>query len=405
MNQPIFPITMPRWGIEMLRGTITVWHAALGQSVKKGDTLLDVETDKIVNSVESPVSGVLRAIVAEKGATADAGALIAVIADVSIPDEKVLDFVRNFTVGGAESKPDAGPAAATADPSASGASVSPIARRIAERLGIDISKVKGSGINGRVSKEDVEAHAAAYSGKEPGTASAGAASAAAANPAPTREKMSPTRATIAKRLLESTQGIPHYRLEVDADFSALFDLRASLDRGVVPISVNDFVIRAAALALMKHPALNAQLLGDEILTFGHADIGIAVVTEKGLITPILRRAETKTLQQIATEARELAHRARSGTLTREDTTDGSFTISNLGMFGVDRFDAIINPPQVAILAVAAAADRAVAREGKVAVRKIATLTLSADHRVVDGAGGAQFLANLRQLLESPQQLT
>jgi pyruvate dehydrogenase E2 component (dihydrolipoamide acetyltransferase) len=396
MNQAIVPITMPRWGIEMLRGTITVWHIAPGQSVNKGDALLDVETDKIVNSVEAPVSGVLRAIVAEKGATADAGALIAVIAGSSIPDEQVRDFIRDFADQGRGSRPGASPAAAMAQTPASGASISPIARRLAERLGIDISKVKGSGINGRVSKEDVEAYAAANSVT---------ASASPAEPAPIREKLSPTRAAIAKRLLESTQGIPHYRLEVDVDFSALFDHRASGDSGVESISINDFVIRAAALALMKHPALNANLLGDEILSFGHADIGIAVVTEKGLITPVLRRAETKTPAQIAKETRELANRARSGALTREDITGGSFTISNLGMFGVDRFDAIINPPQVAILAVAAAADRPVARDGKAAIRKIATLTLSADHRVVDGAAGAQFLASLRQLIESPQMLS
>ena len=150
--------------------------------------------------------------------------------------------------------------------------------------------------------------------------------------------------------------------------------------------------------------MNAQLVGDEILTFPHADIGIAVVAPKGLVTPILRRADTKPLAQIARESKQLAERARAGTLTREEITGGSFTISNLGMFGVDRFDAIINPPQVAILAVGAATDRVVARDGKVVVRKIVTLTMSADHRVIDGADGAQFLAALRALLEAPGTL-
>ena len=411
MNQPIFPITMPRWGIEMLRGTVVQWHVGPGQAVKKGDSLLDVETDKIVNSVEAPVAGVLRIIVTAKGDTAEAGALIAVIAAAAVSNEAVSAFVRDFRSG----KPQAPGAIATATGTPAG-SVSPIARRLAERLGIDIANVKGSGIQGRVSKEDVEAYAAAHTAGHTvvarPVASAGAAATAtatatetSAEPPASRETMTATRATIARRLLESTQGIPHYRLEIDVDFNALFELRATHDLASVRPSVNDFVVRATALALMKHPLLNAQLIGDELLKFPHADIGIAVVTDKGLVTPVLRRAELKAPAQIAIEIRELAQRARRGTLTREEISGGGFTISNLGMYGVDRFDAIINPPQVAILALAAAADRAVARDGMVVVRKVATLTLSADHRVIDGADGAQFLATLRQLIEAPHSLS
>ena len=404
MTPKIFPITMPKWGIEMQRGTITGWHVKPGSVVTKGDTLLDVETDKIVNAVEAPVSGTLRHIVAEDGATEDVGALIAVLAELSVPDAEVAAFVRDFKPVDASFEPndDVAPPAPP-PPSVSSAlpdgetRVSPIARRVAERLGIDISKVKGTGRNGRVSKEDVEAHAAAAGG-------AAAGGAAADDAAPKRTKMSPMRSAIARRLLESKQGIPHYRVAVDVAFAALIARRAELNQGGAGISVNDLLVRACAVVLMQHPALNAQLLGEEILEFAHADLCIAVATDNGLMTPIIRSAEAKTPAQIASELRDLGLRARAGTLLREEISGGTFTISNLGMFGIDRFDAIINPPQVAILAVGAAADRVVARQGAAVVTKVATLTLSVDHRAVDGAVASRFLAALRSAIESPHSL-
>ncbi len=409
MSQQIFPITMPKWGIEMQQGTITQWHAAPGQTVQKGDTLLDVETEKIVNSVEAPVSGVLRQILAEAGAVENVGALIAVFAEPSVSDEQINAFVREFKPPNTSFEPDSSPAAAgvaqtpapAAAPTEEGR-ISPIARRVAERLGIDISKVQGTGRNGRVSKEDVEAYAAkSGSGATP---QAGNAAVAAPSAAPVREKMSSMRATIAKRLLASTQEIPHYRLEVDVDFTALLEQRAALNASGGEVSVNDLLVRATAITLMAHKAVNAQLVGDEILKSAHADISIAIATENGLITPVVRGAELKTPAQIGTEVRDFAERARTNRLTREEISGGSFTISNLGMFGIDRFDAIINPPQVAILAVGAAADRVIVRNGRQLIAKTATLTLSADHRVVDGAVGAQFLGALRALLEQPTSL-
>ena len=415
MSQKIFPITMPKWGIEMQQGTITEWHAVPGGALAKGAPLLDVETEKIVNSVEAPVAGTLRRIVAETGSTEVVGALIAVFADAAVPDAEIDAFITGFKPADASfdhaDAPAVSAAAAPAlDAAAEGeARISPIARRIAERLGVDITQVKGTGRNGRVSKEDVEAYAASI-GVQAGAAPAAApvvaptAPTAAAGDGVVRERMTSMRATIARRLLESKQGIPHYRLAADVDLTALLARRAALRAAGTEVSVNDLLVRACALTLVKHPAVNAQLQGEEVHKFPHADIAVAVATDGGLVTPIVRSADTKSAAQIGAETGDLATRARSGKLTREEITGGTFTLSNLGMFGIDRFDAIINSPQVAILAVGAGADRVIARGGGVVVAKVATLTLSCDHRVVDGAIGAQFLQALRQTIESADAL-
>jgi pyruvate dehydrogenase E2 component (dihydrolipoamide acetyltransferase) len=416
MKQRIFPITMPKWGIEMTQGTITGWHAEPGQAVAKGATLLDVETEKIVNSVESPVSGTLRRILAEVGSTENVGALIAVFAAPDVPDAEVDAFVAGFKPADTSFEPDGGsstaetPAPAATPPSSepgdTAVKVSPIARRLAERLGIDITQVPGTGINGRVSKEDVEAYAARMqSGGQAPAAATTAVTAKADSPAPARERMTSMRATIAKRLLESKQSIPHYRLVVDVELTALNARRAALNAGGDgKVSVNDLIVRATALALVQHPMVNARLQGEEIAKYAQADVCVAVASDSGLVTPVVRGAEAKTVVQIAREVADLAERARSNKLTREEITGGTFTVSNLGMFGVDRFDAIINPPQVAILAVGAGKDRVVVRNGQPAVASVATLTLSCDHRVVDGATGAKFLATLKELLENPERL-
>jgi pyruvate dehydrogenase E2 component (dihydrolipoamide acetyltransferase) len=414
MSQRIFPITMPKWGIEMQQGTITQWHAAPGQTLAKGDTLLDVETEKIVNSVEAPVAGTLRRILADVGATESVGVLIAVFANADVADAEIDHFVSCFKPADTSFEPDAGasaastaasapsPAAPTAEATDGAGKVSPIARRLAEKFGIDVTQIKGTGSHGRVSKEDVEAYIAAMGGSaQPSTAAAAADTMAA----PMRERMTSMRATIARRLLESKQSIPHYRLAIDVDLTALLARRAATNAaGGTKVSVNDLLVRASALALAQHPAVNAQLQGDEVVKFPQADICVAVAADNGLVTPIVRSAETKSAAQIAAEVTDLAERARGGKLTREEITGGTFTVSNLGMFGVDRFDAIINPPQVAILAIGAATDRVVARNGQPAVARVATLTLSCDHRVVDGATGARFLATLRELVESATAL-
>jgi len=402
MPNSIRAVTMPKWGIEMTEGTIAGWRVRVGEPIERGAEILDVETEKIVNAVESPASGVLRRIVADAGETHAVGTLIGVIADAQISDAEIGRFIESFVGATVSFEPDAAQMPAE-NPGAVGAAtpdegrVSPIARRLAERLGVDLSKLTGTGRNGRISKEDVEAYAAR-------SATADSAPAVAA-PAMRRVPMTARRATIARRLLESKQSIPHFRLDVEVDFGPL--LRAKRERTVsqaARVTVNDFLLRAVALALVRHPDVNSQLDGDEIIQFENADIAIAVSAEAGLITPILRAVNLKPLAVIARESRELIDRARSGTLQRADIAGGSFTVSNLGMYGVRRFDAIINAPQVAILAVGAVAQRAVVQGGVLAAAEVATLTLSADHRVVDGAVGAAFLATLRQFLIEPQTL-
>lgn len=407
MSQRIFPITMPKWGIEMQRGTITGWHVTPGNLVEKGASLLDVETDKIVNAVEAPVSGYLRRVLAESGATEEVGALLAVLADLSISDSEIQAFVRDFkpvdaSFEGNDDKlvatmplhHDTAPAAPLADGESR---ISPIARRIAERLQVDLKKVTGTGRNGRVSKEDVEAYAA-------GSVSSGVAPSVIDTGAPRRVKLTAMRAAIGRRLLESTTGIPHYRLAVDVDFAELLSHKLALSESGTRVSVNDLVVRACALTLMQHPALNCHLVGDEILQFPHADICVAVATDTGLLTPVVRHADLKTSATISAEIKALGLRARAGTLTRDEISGGSFTVSNLGTTGIERFDAIINPPQVAILAVGATIDRAIARDGAVIVTPMATLTLSADHRVVDGAVAAKFLMALKAFIATPSDL-
>lgn len=470
MAAPISAITMPKWGIEMTEGTITGWRVGEGQRVERGAEILDVETEKIVNAVESPAGGVLRRILAVDGETRAVGALIGVIAEERTSDADIARFVESFVA--AVVSFDLNAAAPAAEPNVaepklaqpapaqsaamatealateemtttrvsaatamSGATesasdeahVSPIARRVAERLGVDLAKVTGTGRNGRISKEDVETFAAksgtaAKGGADAqgggaaqgGAAAKGGAAAPPGAPAPDstvagsgvrRIRMSARRGTIARRLLESKQSIPHYRLELDVDFGPLLQHRRALRDGAGGrVSVNDLLLRAAALALVQHPMVNAQLDGDEIVQFENADIAIAVAAEAGLVTPILRGANLKSVATIARETRDLIDRARRGSLLREEISGGSFTISNLGTHGVTRFDAIINAPQVAILAVGAVSQRPAVRSGELAVAELATLTLSADHRVVDGAVGAAFLTTLRGLLEKPAAL-
>jgi pyruvate dehydrogenase E2 component (dihydrolipoamide acetyltransferase) len=395
MSAAVQAVTMPKWGIEMTEGTVNSWTAQEGQVVEKGAALLEVETDKIVNTVEAPFAGTLRRILAQAGEVYPVGSLIAVLAEPAVSDADVEAFIAGFKGASVSFEPDAqAPAAASAATSAAAESeqrVSPVAARLAESLGIDIRKVTGTGRNGRVMKEDVEAFAAA------------AAPAADANPV-TRLRMSAARTVIARRLLESSQGIPHYRLTREVRADALTEYRGTLNAGGTRVSVNDLIVRASALALVKHPAVNAQLVAEEILQYAHADIAIAVATEGGLITPIIRGADQLSSAQIARLSSALAQRARNGALKREEISGGTFTVSNLGMYGLDSFDAIINPPQVAILAVGALRERAVVQDGALIAAAVMRLTLSADHRVVDGAVAAQFLATLAELLEKPAQL-
>ena len=429
MAAPMTAVTMPKWGIEMTEGTITGWRVREGARIERGAEILDVETEKIVNAVEAPASGVLRRVTAGEGETRAVGALIGVIADEEASDADIARFVESFVAAVVSfDSPGAGTPAPTLAPAvpiaaadapsralpgadhavesgSDDARVSPIARRIASRLSVDLSRVTGTGRNGRISKEDVEAFAARTAGAQTSDAGTDVPTQASAVSSGRRIRMSARRATIARRLLESKQTIPHFRLDAEIDMGPLLQMkREHAAPGADRVTLNDLLLRAVALALVRHPMVNAQFEGEEIVQFENADVAIAVAAQAGLVTPIVRTANLKSLATIARESRDLIERARLGTLLREEISGGTFTISNLGMYGISRFDAIINAPQVAILAVGAVSQRPVVRAGALSIAEMATLTLSADHRVVDGAVGAAFLATLRGLLERPQAL-
>jgi pyruvate dehydrogenase E2 component (dihydrolipoamide acetyltransferase) len=451
--------TMPKWGIEMVEGTIGEWNVKVGEPVAKGQVIAQIETDKIVNEVEIEYDTRFVRLIAEPGQTYPVGALLAVTSIDAVEDEEIDAFVRAFAPAGG-----AAPAAPVDAPTPAKAGrespvipadtlISPAARELALRLSLNVSAIEGHGRGGRVTLQDVDQaarparkvggggpvaieptgealdafYASPYAkrlavkhsvdlAKLAGTGPRGrisrqdvAAAGISAVPAPGAAyeilRMSPTRKAIARQLTLSKSTIPHFYLRMPVNVDALLVLRAELKRagGSVP-SVNDYFIRAVALALMAAPDVNVQVHGDQIHRFRDADISVAVAADKGLITPVIRAAQTKSVQGIAAELGAMIERARAGRLRAEEIEGGSFTVSNLGMFGVDQFDAIINPPQGAILAIGAARPFPVERGGGLSVAQVANFSLSCDHRAIDGAVGAAFLKELKTLLETPQRL-
>jgi pyruvate dehydrogenase E2 component (dihydrolipoamide acetyltransferase) len=288
---------------------------------------------------------------------------------------------------------------------------SPLAKRMAREEGLDLAAVQGSGPSGRIVKRDVEA-AIGQAGQAAAVARAPApAGRPAPAPAPVFGRREPQvipvsgmRKIIAQRMAEVKPGVPHFYVTVDIEMEEAAKLREQAKAAEVKVSFNDLIVKAAALALRRQPKVNVSLQGDRILQYGTADVGIAVAIEDGLITPVIRDADQKSLGTIAAEARELAERARRKALKPEEYSGGSITVSNLGMFGVDAFIAVINPPQASIVAVGAVSEKAVVRDGKVVARKMMSATFSGDHRIVDGALGAQYLQELKALLEQPTKL-
>ena len=408
-------ILMPSTGGDMTEGNIARWSVKPGDAVRKDAVLLEIETDKALVEVPAPGDGVLATILAPDGAErVKAGAVIGLIA-VAGEDPgalRVAEPAKAAATGGAP-RVEAGAAAVRAPdaaPAASRVAASPLARRIASMRQIDLATVPGSGPNGRIVKVDVEKAAA----RAPAPAVAAAPTAvAAATPSPgSGERAAGSivphtamRRAIAQRLTQSKQSIPHFYLTIDCDVGALLPLRDALEAqaGFKP-SINDFLVRAVALALKEVPGINASWGDDAVQRHAVVDVSVAVATPGGLVTPIVRDADAKSLRTISAEIRSLVERARAGPLKAHEIQGGSFTISNLGMAGIREFSAIVNPPQSCILAVGASEQRAVVRDGALAIATLMTCTLSADHRLVDGMLGAEFLAAVRRFVEAPLSL-
>jgi pyruvate dehydrogenase E2 component (dihydrolipoamide acetyltransferase) len=405
-------ILMPALSPTMTEGTLARWLKHEGDEVKAGDVLAEIETDKATMEVEAVDEGVLgRILVIDGTPGVKVNEPIGVLVE---PREAVPP------AGASRPAPAAAPAPApvAAPPPVAGAPgngqdaearvfASPLARRMARQAGIDLARIKGSGPNGRIVRADIEAGAAPAAGAPAPAAAAPAPSAAIAAPHPLLPH-STMRKVIARRLTESKQTVPHFYVSMDIELDALLTLRAELNAksppegpGAYKLSVNDLLIKAAAVTLRRMPRVNAAWSEDGIILFDDIDISVAVALPEGLITPIIRQADREGLAAISAEMKDLAERARAGKLKPEEFQGGSFSISNMGMYGVSEFAAIINPPQAAILAVAAGEKRPVVKDGALAIATVMTCTLSIDHRVVDGALGAEWLGAFRRLVEDP----
>ncbi|MGB2069664.1 MAG: pyruvate dehydrogenase complex dihydrolipoamide acetyltransferase [Candidatus Puniceispirillaceae bacterium] len=424
-------IRMPALSPTMEEGTLAKWLVAEGDEVRSGDVIAEIETDKATMEVEAVDEGVVASILIAAGSENVAvGTVIALLAEdgedaasvaaaktpASAPEPQTAPTPEPKTAPAENSTPGAvsAPSAQTsvAQPSAvpaptgSGGRIfaSPLARRIAADRGVDLAALAGSGPHGRILRADVEA---AVTAPAVAPASMGAPAAIGMVAAPGSSELvanSQMRKVIAERLQQSKQTAPHFYLTVDCEIDQLLASRRQLNALAgdgVKISVNDLVIRAAAQALIQVPEANASWEGDHTRRFAHADISMAVAIEGGLITPVIWAAEQKGLAELSQISRDLAERARAGSLAPEEFTGGSFTISNLGMFGVREFAAVINPPQGAILAVGAGEERPIVRDGALAVATVMTVTLSCDHRAVDGAVGARWLQSFKSFIENP----
>jgi pyruvate dehydrogenase E2 component (dihydrolipoamide acetyltransferase) len=446
-------ILMPALSPTMTEGTLSKWLVKEGDSVSAGDVIAEIETDKATMEVEAVEEGTLGKIVVSEGTEGvPVNEVIAILLeegesadDLDVeaakqasppapgakaePEKKQADGKQQEPKAApkAEARPEAKAAPAPAPGKGGGREegrvfASPLARRMAEQAGLDIAGLEGSGPKGRIVKADIEA--AMKGGKpkadKPGTAEAAAPAPAAAAAMPAagvrakewadklglayrQEPLSGMRKVIARRLTESKQTVPHFYLTLDCEIDALLKVRKELNErsDAYKLSVNDFVIRASALALRQVPAANAAYDESGLLFFEHADISVAVATPAGLITPIVKQAEAKGLAQISREMKDLAGRARDNKLKPEEFQGGTFSVSNLGMFGIKHFEAVINPPQGCILAIGAGEQRPVVKDGALAIATVMSCTLSVDHRVVDGAVGAEFLAAFKKLIEDP----
>ena len=433
---------MPKLSPTMEEGQISRWLKKEGDKVSMGEPLAEIDTDKATMEMQALANGILRKILIGEGQSAPLGQLIAVIGD---PNEDIASLVSEVPAKQEPKKeapaqqkeqpkeepappPQAKVAAAASSPQAPAAVdngrqphaistdsgrmiVSPLAARMAAEAGIDLRSLQGSGPGGRIIKRDIEAaisqpKAAPAAPTYPRAVEPARFQAPAAASAYRDEPASEIRKVIAKRLVTSLGPVPHFFLTTEIEM----DRAAEMRRGInaldpdLKISINDVIIKVTAAALIQHPEVNASFQEKFVRYYEHADVGVAVAIEDGLITPVVRSADRKSLSAIAAEVRELAERARSRKLKPEEYTGASFSISNLGMFGIDEFTAVINPPEGAILAVGAMAPKPVVRDNEIVIRQMMRVTMSCDHRVIDGATGAKFLQTFKKILENPLYL-
>lgn len=413
-------VLMPRLSDTMTEGVIASWHKKVGEAVKKGDVLADIETDKATMELESYKDGILLHQGAPAGATIRVNDLLCIIGNENLDVAAILASINNAGTAPAAASPAASSAAvspsaphsvsANTDVSNNSGRIfaSPLAKKMAADKGIDLSRVKGSGDNGRIVRQDIE------------TFTPAAASTAAAGHQPTMPVAAPVvagkesfeevpvsqmRKVIARRLSESLFTAPHFYLTMSIDMDAAVAARTRLnENAAVKISFNDMVVKATALALRQHPKVNSSWLGDTIRFNHHINIGVAVAVEEGLLVPVVRFADGKSLTAIGSEVKTFAQKAKDKKLQPADWEGSTFTISNLGMFGIDQFTAIINPPDACILAVGGISQEPVVKNGQIVPGHVMKVTLSCDHRVVDGATGAAFLQTLKGLLEEPLRM-
>jgi len=417
-------ITMPKMSDTMTEGTIANWLKKVGDEVKSGDIIAEVETDKATMELESYEDGTLLYIGVEAGDAVPVDGIIAIIGEKGADFEKLLKAheakqgeeeapaaEEKKAEPVSEAKKEDAPAPQTAAPTSVSSSdngrvkASPLAKKMASEKGIDITLVKGTGEGGRVVRRDIENYT-------PAVAQTAAAPTAMATSAPAvgqesykEEKVSQMRKVIAKRLAESKFTAPHFYLTMEINMDKAIEARKSMNEvAPVKISFNDMVIKAAAAALRQHPKVNSSWLGDKIRYNEHIHIGMAVAVEEGLLVPVIRFADSKSLSQISIEAKTLGGKAKNKELQPKDWEGNTFTISNLGMFGIDEFTAIINPPDACILAVGGIKETVIVKNGQMQVGNVMKVTLSCDHRVVDGAVGSAFLQTLKGLLEDPVRI-
>lgn len=403
-------VTMPQMGYDMTEGTLTRWLKEEGDQVERGEMLAEIETDKVNLEIEAFGSGELRKIFTQEGATVPVGGLLAVIAK---PDEEVDLEALSKEERKEPTPPAAGTRAKEGEPARredGRVRASPVARKKAQEAGIDLAEIEGSGPGGRIQLEDVEKAVAGREKETPPKKEPPKEPKEERAPAPEVRpvELSKMRQTIARRMTQSKQQAPHFYVTMRLDMTEAVRLRERLNEVAESdedkLSINDMILKAVAMALQKHPQLNATLTEDGIQQHEQINLGVAVALEEGLIAPAVTDVAGKSLQEIVRASKDLLRRTRDGKLRPEEYGQGTFTVSNMGMFGVDEFVAIINPPQAGILAVGAVKKAPVVYEGQVAVRQVMALTLSADHRVVDGAYGARFLGEVKRILENPVTL-